>query len=216
MRPIGRHELDELLRETIKPRAEWAVELKPSTNYRAMDAQWREDAALARGRHRQVERSRHRNRHDWLTDKHQELLRTKTVKELLHDLSDDQGMTWVDMSRMLGVSVPALRKWRKAGGVSPENRSRLAQLAAFLQVLADAGVSDPAQWITQPMVDGFTVTVMDLYSPEIAAEFIDLGAGDVTSVMLLDRIVPQWRETYKSEYEVVIAEDGLPSLRPRG
>lgn len=66
------------------------------------------------------------------------------------------------------------------------------------------------------MVDGFTVTVMDLYSPEIAAEFIDLGAGDVTSVMLLDRIVPQWRETYKSEYEVVIAEDGLPSLRPRG
>ncbi|WP_405615327.1 hypothetical protein [Streptomyces sp. NBC_00076] len=181
-----------------------------------MDAQWREDAALARGRHRQVERSRHRNRHDWLTDKHQELLRTKTVKELLHDLSDDQGMTWVDMSRMLGVSVPALRKWRKAGGVSPENRSRLAQLAAFLQVLADAGVSDPAQWITQPMVDGFTVTVMDLYSPEIAAEFIDLGAGDVTSVMLLDRIVPQWRETYKSEYEVVIAEDGLPSLRPRG
>lgn len=113
MRPIGRHELDELLRETIKPRAEWAVELKPSTNYRAMDAQWREDAALARGRHRQVERSRHRNRHDWLTDKHQELLRTKTVKELLHDLSDDQGMTWVDMSRMLGVSVPALRKWRR-------------------------------------------------------------------------------------------------------
>ncbi|OON72950.1 hypothetical protein B1H18_28525 [Streptomyces tsukubensis] len=125
-------------------------------------------------------------------------------------------MTWVDMSRMLRVSVPALRKWRKAGGVSPENRDRLAGLVAFLQVLYEAGVRDPAQWITQPLVDGYTVTILDLYSTERAPGFVDLGASDVTPVMLLDRIEPQWRETHKSEYEVVSAEDGLPALRPRG
>lgn len=213
---VTRQELRDLLLEMMGPAAEWAVERATSTNYRAIDAQWREDVALARGRHRQAEHSRHRNRRDWLTHRRQELLRTRTVQELLHELSVDQGMTWVDMSRMLRVSVPALRKWRKAGGVSAENRDRLAGLAAFLQVLYEAGVRDPAQWITQPLVDGYTVTILDLYSPEVASEFVELGAGDATSVMLLDRIEPQWRETYKSEYEVFSAEDGMPALRPRG
>lgn len=213
---VSRQELRDLLLEVIKPPAEWAVERGTSTNHHAIDAQWREDVALARGRHRQAERGRHRNRREWLAHRRQELVRTRNVSELLHELSDQQGMTWVDMSRMLRVSVPALRKWRRAGGVSAENRDRLAGLVAFLQVLYEAGVRDPAQWITQPLVDGYTVTIMDLYSPDVASEFVELGAGDATPVMLLDRIAPQWRETYKSEYEVVIAEDGIPSLRPRG
>lgn len=211
-----RQELRDLLLEAIKPDAEWAVDRRTSTNHRAIDAQWREDVSLARGRHRQAERSRHRNRRDWLTARRQDLVRTRSVQELLHELSVDQGMTWVDLSRMLRISVPALRKWRKAGGVSPENRDRLAGIVAFLQVLYEAGVRDPAPWITHPLVDGYTVTVLDLYTPKLASDFIELGAGDVSPVMLLDRIEPQWRETYKSEYEVVGAEDGMPALRPRG
>ncbi|WP_437084771.1 hypothetical protein [Streptomyces sp. enrichment culture] len=212
----SRQDLRDLLLEAMKPAAEWAVERGTSTNHQAIDAQWREDVALARGRHRQAEHGRHRNRREWLTARRQELVRTRSVQELLHELSVEQGMTWVDMSRMLRVSVPALRKWRKAGGVSPENRDRLAGLVAFLQVLYEASVRDPAQWIAQPLVDGFTVTILDLYTPELAPEFVELGAGDVSSVMLLDRIEPQWRETYQSEYEVFSAEDGMPALRPRG
>jgi hypothetical protein len=212
---IRRQDLCGLLLEACKPDAEWAVERGTSTNYRAIDAQWREDTALARGRYRQIERGRHRNRRNWLAHRRRELLRTRTVQELLHELSNERGMTWVDMSRMLHVSVPALRKWRKAGGVSTENQDRLAGLVAFLQVLYEVGVRDPAQWITQPLVDGYTVTVLDLYSPEISPEFIELGAGDATVVMLLDRVAPEWRDAHKSEFKVVIAEDGMPSLRPR-
>jgi hypothetical protein len=116
---------------------------------------------------------------------------------------------------MLKVSVPALRKWRTSGGLSPENLDRLAGLVAFLQMLDQVAVSSPARWIAVPLCEGYTVTPRHLYSVANAAALVDHAAGNVSAVELLDELVPDWREAYKSEYEVFLAADGQFSLRSR-
>ena len=144
--------------------------------------------------------------------------RRRSVLDLLRELSERHGVSWSDTAKMLGISVPALRKWRKiASGTTPENHHRLAGLVAFYSVLGEQGVASPARWMAMPLVPGYNVNASDVYGIDAAPALLDLAAGNggVDAEGLLDEVEPGWRETWKSQYEVFEAEDGQLSMRPR-
>ena len=69
----------------------------------------------------------------------------KSVTGLLEELVGDRGMGWSDIAEILGVSISAIRKWRKGGDASPASRLNLARIATLLDVLEQKGlVQDPA------------------------------------------------------------------------
>src|SRR5687767_7602842 len=54
------------------------------------------------------------------------------VSTLLAELSEGRGLGWNDIAALVGVSVSAIRKWRRGGDASPDSRLELARLCAFL------------------------------------------------------------------------------------
>lgn len=202
---------------TDEPRAPWSIErylASGLTNESVIEAEWRQRRHANRRRGYQLRR-RHRDLYEAQLNRLREANRLRSVSELLRDLASQWGMAWADAARMLKVSVPALRKWRTTGGVSPENLDRLAGLVAFFQMLDQVAVSSPARWIAVPLYEGYTVTPRHLYSVANAAALVDHAAGNVSAAELLDELVPDWREAYRSEYEVFLAADGQFSLRSR-
>lgn len=143
--------------------------------------------------------------------------RRRPVVDLLAELSEQRGVGWSDIADQLDISVPALRKWRKSSsGTAPENHARLAALVAFYSLLHEVGVAS-ARWMSMPLVTGYTVTAADLYSEPAAPALLDHAADNIGigPEALLDELDPGWRETRRSEYEVVVAPDGMTSLKPR-
>ena len=137
----------------------------------------------------------------------------RTARAIVDDLATEFGLAWVDLAKMVGVSVPAIRKWRLDGGVGPENHRRLAEVSAFLRALREyASVQDPAAWISQRMLPGHTVTVRHLYSADRAGLLLDYASGGVSATDVLERTEPAWRVTYATDDDVVIFSDGVPAL----
>jgi hypothetical protein len=202
---------------TDEPRAPWSIEqylASDLTSESVIEAEWRQRRHANRRRGHQLRR-RHRDLYEAQLNRLREANRLRSAPELLRDLASRWGVAWADAARMLKVSVPALRKWRTSGGVSPENLDRLAGLVAFLLILDQVAVSSPARWIAVPLCEGYTVTPRHLYSVANAAALVDHAAGNVSAVELLDELAPDWREAYRSEYEAFLAADGQFSLRSR-
>lgn len=129
-------------------------------------------------------------------------------KEVLRRLAADYAFSWVDLSRMLGVSVPAIRKWRLDGRITAENRSKLAYLAAFARILRDRGVS-AASWLSAPMIPGYTVAPKHLYTQERAAVLLDLACDDGDPELVLNSMEPDWRARYDAHgFSVARFDDG--------
>jgi hypothetical protein len=63
---------------------------------------------------------------------------------------------------VVGVSVPAITKWRKCAGVTSGNRLRIARLIAFIDMLSERFIDEPASWLEMPITDGVGLTGMDL------------------------------------------------------
>lgn len=134
--------------------------------------------------------------------------RARDGKELVQLLASDYGLSWVDLARMLDVSVPAIRKWRLSGNVSPEKAGRLADLAAFANLLAENGVR-PSSWLSTPLVSGFTVAPKHLYSQGEPGALVDVALATGSAVDLLDRVDPGWRVKYDARgYQVSRFDDG--------
>lgn len=141
----------------------------------------------------------------------------KSVAELLEELSLERGMSWTDIAEMTGVSVSAVRKWRQGGDANGDRRARLAELAAFLDVLEDKGiVSEPAQWMEMPLpLDaGYIIRPLDLYADGFRDELIDLAEQRRTMEHILDDVRPGWRDQ-RSAFEVFTDGDGDRALRLR-
>lgn len=157
------------------------------------------------------------------TDALAEMLRThagavasRPLTELLAELGD-QGFAWRDIARLVGVSVPALRKWRQGEQATGENRLRVARLVGLCDLLKERGlIDDPASWLELPLVYDVPVSGIDL----LAAGRTDLLFRralhhDTDPEAILDEFDPDWRTTYRGAFEVFEAEDGLPGLRIR-
>ncbi len=155
------------------------------------------------------------------TDALRHLLASRTGERSRQQLDDllgilnGEGFAWRDLSRLIGVSVPAIRKWRRGEAATGENRRRVAELVAFCDIVRRRDlISDVAGWLEVPLVDGAPVTGLDL----LAANRFDLlfrwaGDTDVDPELIMDEYEPGWRSKYASEFEVFVDVDGQKSLR---
>jgi transcriptional regulator with XRE-family HTH domain len=141
---------------------------------------------------------------------------TQALQQLLAVL-DGRGLAWRDIARLVGVSVPALRKWRNGEPATGENLLKVARLVALCEVLEEqALITDPASWLEVPLVDDVPVTGLDLY----AGKRVDLLIrhalhNEADPEELLDEFRPGWREEFRGTFEFFTAEDGMPGLRLR-
>ncbi|HUB72397.1 MAG TPA: hypothetical protein VL984_18390 [Acidimicrobiales bacterium] len=142
-------------------------------------------------------------------------LATQSPVRLLDELGD-LGFAWRDIARMVGVSVPALRRWRAGERPTGDNRREIAQLLAFVKIIVDHGfVFEPASWMEMPVSSAIATTAIDLYSEGQLEIVFDLATHNITAEQALDLIEPDWRTSEESNWEVLVAEDGAPYIRPK-
>ncbi len=141
--------------------------------------------------------------------------RSKEALESLLDRLSDLGFSWRDIARVVGVSVPALRKWRLGGTATGENRRRVATLVAFCDIAGSRfGISDVACWLEAPLDPQTPLTGLDLMAGDrfdLALRLARDWGSDPQAV--LDEFEPDWRDRYSSPVEVFTGTDGLPGLR---
>lgn len=137
------------------------------------------------------------------------------VQEMLAEMAAF-GFAWRDIARMVGVSIPAIQKWRRGEGTSGESRQKVASLLAACDLVSeDYGIREVASWFETPLQIGVPVTPIDLWvdgRPDLVFEF---ASGHADSEQVLTGWDPHWRERYRSEFEVFRAGDGELSIRPR-
>lgn len=135
---------------------------------------------------------------------------------LLEELAEARGMSWTDIAAAAGVSISALRKWRKGKPLTAASLLALARTAALLDVLENKGVAEPASWMEMPLPlpSGYSIRPIDLYAQGCGEGILDLAephdSGEIQVV--LDRIAPAWREE-RSDYEVFTDTDGQRSMQ---
>jgi len=138
-----------------------------------------------------------------------------STQELLAVLSG-LGFAWRDVARMAGVSVPAVQKWRRGESSSGESRYRLAQTVALCDMLSENYlVSDVASWCEVPIHSDAPLTALDLIAGTREELVIEHAAAHTTSESILDRFEPEWRQRYRSDFEVFVAPDDQLSIRRR-
>lgn len=133
--------------------------------------------------------------------------------ELLDKLSE-MGFAWRDIARMVGVSIPAMRRWRSGELPNGENRRAIAQILAFAQIIQDDHlVFEPSSWMEVPVVAGAPTTPIDLYATGHLDVVFDLAAEHCSPEATLNLTDPGWRQKCLSDWEVDRAEDGQPYIR---
>jgi hypothetical protein len=158
----------------------------------------------------------HREVRDYDLDQRAAVKARRDVQALLGELSSERGLAWSSIARLVGVSVTAVRKWRASGGATAQSRYELARLAAFLDLLSESAIDDPAGWMEMrlPLPSGHNLTPFDLYETGHTALILDYAGQRLTAGEVLDDIDPQWRER-RSSFEVFDAPDGMKAIRQR-
>lgn len=135
------------------------------------------------------------------------------VKSMLTELAD-LGFAWRDIARMVGVSVPAVQKWRKGEKASGDSRIRVASLLAACDLITGHYmVEEIASWFEMPLSSSAPVTPIVLYAANRADLVFEFASGRVDPEALLSEFDPSWRERYRSDFEVFEAGDGNRSIR---
>jgi transcriptional regulator with XRE-family HTH domain len=140
----------------------------------------------------------------------------RPLPEVLEDISA-YGFSWREIARALGVSVPALRKWRLGEPATPKNRTRAGRLLAVCEYLTQNVpiIDDVASWFELPLVPDPAVTPLDLYADDREDLVLDYGEQqEPDPAAVLDRYDPDWRDR-RSNFEVIVADDGLPTIQRR-
>jgi hypothetical protein len=138
--------------------------------------------------------------------------------QLLESFGADWGTSWTALSRLLGVTPTAIRKWRKGEQITPQNRRRLARAYAVLEMLSSIfPVGDVASWLEMPISDEAVVTPVDLYAANRLDLLFDLAGRRTTGRGALDRFADDWRDRYgvDDRFAVVEAPDGHRSIIER-
>lgn len=139
-----------------------------------------------------------------------------SVTSMLAELAD-LGFAWRDIARMVGVSVPAVQKWRKGEKASGDSRIRIASLLAACDLVANHYMVDEiASWFEMPLASGAPVTPIVLYAANRADLVFEFASGHADPEVLLSEFDPDWRERYRSDFEVFEAGDGNRSIRMKG
>ena len=136
-----------------------------------------------------------------------------SVATMLAELAD-LGFAWRDVARLVGVSVPAIQKWRRGEKASGDSRLKVASLLAACDVVAQHYMVDEiASWFEMPLVASAPVTPLDLYAAERVDLVFEFASGHADPEALLAEFDPDWRERYRSGFEVFQASDGQRSIQ---
>jgi transcriptional regulator with XRE-family HTH domain len=157
----------------------------------------------------------YRDASDILLDQKARDLVLRPAVELLAFLAG-AGFAWRDIARMIGVSVPAVRKWRLGESPTSQNLFAIAKTVALVEILQhELPVTDVAAWMEIPPVVGAPTNPIDLVSNGFFTEVIGLALDHLTPEELIERHVPDWQERYQSNFEVFEASDGELGIRPK-
>src|SRR5215211_172766 len=89
-----------------------------------------------------------------------------SAQEMLEELAD-LGFAWRDVARLVGVSVPAIQKWRRGEGTTGINRQKVASLLAACDLVAEHyGIQEVASWFEMPLLLGIPVAPVDLWAED--------------------------------------------------
>jgi len=136
-----------------------------------------------------------------------------SVKSMLSELAT-LGFAWRDIAQLVHVSVPAVQKWRRGESTSGESRYRLASLLSACDLIVKHYlVEDIASWFEMPLVASAPVTSITLYAADRADLVFEHANGHADPEAVLTQFDPDWRERYRSDFEVFEAGDGHPSIR---
>ena len=93
----------------------------------------------------------------------------------------DLGFSWRHIARLIGVSVPAVQKWRRGQAATGQSRfSAAAILAASALIEEHYLVRDVASWFEAPIVLGYPITAIDLYASKKPQLVFRLATGEST------------------------------------
>jgi hypothetical protein len=135
--------------------------------------------------------------------------------DMLDELAE-LGFAWRDIARAVGVTVQAIQKWRRGARMTGENRHRLAGLLAACDLVAeDYEVHEVASWFEMPMLEAVPVTPIDLWATRRPDLVFEYASGHAGAEQILTTWDPEWREHYRSDFEVFRAGDGQLSIRPK-
>lgn len=136
-----------------------------------------------------------------------------SVQTMLSELAE-LGFAWRDIAQLVHVSVPAVQKWRRGEKASGESRQRLASFLAACDLVAnDYMVEDIASWFEMPLVASVPVTSITLYAADRADLVFEHASGHADPEAVLTQFDPDWRERFRSDFEVFQAGDGHRSIR---
>lgn len=151
-------------------------------------------------------------------EEHQAHMAAQSGKDLLDRLSD-RGFSWTDIARLVGVSIPAVQKWRRGAGITGENRLKLARLAALLEILEKHMIAEPCSWLEMPLSTDVSVSSIDLLVADRYDLVLELARNEIGGEereSILDEFDSDWRRTRRdSNFETVRAADGRLSIQPR-
>ena len=105
-----------------------------------------------------------------------------------------------------------VRKWRCRKDLSPGNKLAVIHLFDFIDLLGELLIDEPASWLATPLVSGYTVTAEDLYIKGYTDQLLDYASGQTGLYDILNEFDGNWRTSYRSQYEIVEAGDGHPSI----
>ncbi len=148
--------------------------------------------------------------------------RTRTVDrgrasaaEMLTELGD-LGFAWRDVARLVGVSVPAIQKWRRGDRATGENRRKVASILAACDLIVDHyEVQEIASWFEMPMVAGVPIAPIDIYVAERADLVFEYAGGGADPEQIMSSFDSEWRDRYRSDFEVFRSGDGSLSVRSK-
>jgi len=133
--------------------------------------------------------------------------------ELLNELAEE-GFAWRDIARLIGVSVPAIQKWRKGDRLSGGNRHKLASLLAARDFIASHYyVDDITSWFEMRIIDDAPVTPIDLWTTGQQLLFFEYVTRHLTPEETMNKFDPEWRERYQTDFETFRDKDGNLGLR---
>lgn len=168
------------------------------------------------------------NSHDQAVNWHDQALRSlltlKTddkarlgLESLLRELTSAYGLGWSDIARLAGVSVPAVRKWRHGGDISTLRYQNVARLVAFMCLLEEEGIRDPATWLSLPFDDlddeiaFHSVTKREIYASGGFVDLLAFAKNYISHEELLSRTADRASRGSSSD-RVVRAPDGNLSI----
>ena len=133
------------------------------------------------------------------------------MRTAMQNLHERWGLSNSEIARALDISQRVVRLARD-GSEPAEGADRLDE---FLSEVHRLGVEEPAAWMSEPIVQGYTATRWHMYTAGRTALLTDNAAGRLADAAMLDAFDSDWRRTYWTSMETFVAEDGNLSIREK-